>query len=195
MQAVVSAKPAGATVAAVISNQADAPGLAWAAAQGLTTASLNHRDYACREDYDVALMALIDGFAPDLVLLAGFMRILTPAFCQHYAQRLINIHPSLLPAFTGLDTHARAIEAGCRVAGCTVHFVTPSLDCGPIIRQAVVPVLSDDTPQTLAERVLALEHQILPQAVADFVAGRLHINGQRVVNTDEAPMATLNLVV
>ena len=195
MQALVQAAIPGTQVAAVISNRADAAGLAWAAAQGLATASLSHRDYPSREDYDAALMALIDTYAPDLVVLAGFMRILTPAFCRHYQGRLINIHPSLLPAFTGLDTHQRALEAGCRVAGCTVHFVTPELDCGPVIVQGAVPVLDNDTAATLAERVLAVEHQVLPQAVADFVSGSLSIRGNRVYRVENTVDATTQLII
>ena len=195
MQALVQAAIPGAQVAAVISNRADAAGLAWAAAQGLATAGLSHRDYPSREDYDAALMALIDTYAPDLVVLAGFMRILTPAFCRHYQGRLINIHPSLLPAFTGLDTHQRALEAGCRVAGCTVHFVTPELDCGPVIVQGAVPVLDNDTAATLAERVLAVEHQVLPQAVADFVSGSLRIRGNRVCRAENTVDATTQLII
>ena len=195
MQALVQAAIPGTQVAAVISNRADAAGLAWAAAQGLATAGLSHRDYHSREDYDAALMALIDTYAPDLVVLAGFMRILTPAFCRHYQGRLINIHPSLLPAFTGLDTHQRALEAGCRVAGCTVHFVTPELDCGPVIVQGAVPVLDNDTAATLAERVLAVEHQVLPQAVADFVSGSLSIRGNRVYRVENTVDATAQLII
>ncbi len=195
MQALVQAAIPGTQVAAVISNRADAAGLVWAAAQGLATASLSHRDYPSREDYDAALMALIDTYAPDLVVLAGFMRILTPAFCRHYQGRLINIHPSLLPAFTGLDTHQRALEAGCRVAGCTVHFVTPELDCGPVIVQGAVPVLDNDTAATLAERVLAVEHQVLPQAVADFVSGSLRIRGNRVCRAENTVDATTQLII
>ena len=195
MQALVQAAIPGTQVAAVISNRADAAGLVWAAAQGLATASLSHRDYPSREDYDAALMALIDTYAPDLVVLAGFMRILTPAFCRHYQGRLINIHPSLLPAFTGLDTHQRALESGCRVAGCTVHFVTPELDCGPVIVQGAVPVLDNDTAATLAERVLAVEHQVLPQAVADFVSGSLSIRGNRVYRVENTVDATAQLII
>ena len=129
------------------------------------------------------MMALIDHYQPDLVVLAGFMRILTPEFCTRYQGRLINIHPSLLPAFTGLHTHKRALETGCRLAGCTIHFVTPELDCGPIIAQAAVPIVDGDTPDSIAARVLKAEHQIFPQAVADFVAGHLHCRGNRVHNT------------
>ncbi len=162
----------GARVAAVISNKADARGLVFAKAQGLATAVLDHKAYPSREDFDAALMQEIDRHAPALVVLAGFMRILTPGFVQHYAGRLLNIHPSLLPAFPGLHTHERAIEAGCKFAGATVHQVTAELDHGPILAQAVVPVLPDDTPDTLAARVLTQEHRIYPQAVVDFL-GRL----------------------
>lgn len=182
MQAVVEAAIPGARIAAVLSNRPDAAGLAWAAEQGIPTAALNHRDYPDRAAFDQAMMQLIDGYAPDLVLLAGFMRILTPEFCARYAGRLINIHPSLLPAFPGLHTHQRALDEGCRVAGCTIHFVTAELDNGPIIAQGVVPVLEGDNADALAARVLAVEHRLLPQAVADFVAGRLHIEGKRVHN-------------
>lgn len=189
MQAVVEAAIPGARIAAVLSNRPDAAGLAWAAEQGIPTAALNHRDYPDRAAFDQAMMQLIDGYAPDLVLLAGFMRILTPEFCARYAGRLINIHPSLLPAFPGLHTHQRALDEGCRVAGCTIHFVTAELDNGPIIAQGVVPVLDGDNADALAARVLAVEHRLLPQAVADFVAGRLHIEGKRVRNQRPAAAA------
>ena len=159
----------GARVCAVISNKADARGLQFAQEQGIATAVLDHKAYSSREAFDAALMQLIDRHAPALVVLAGFMRILTPAFVAHYAGRLLNIHPSLLPAFPGLHTHQRAIESGCRFAGATVHQVTAELDHGPILAQAVVPVLSDDTPDSLAARVLTQEHRIYPQAVADFL--------------------------
>lgn len=182
MQAVVEAAIPGACIAAVLANRPDAAGLAWAAGQGIPTAALHHRDYPDRAAFDQAMMQLIDGYAPDLVLLAGFMRILTPEFCAHYAGRLINIHPSLLPAFPGLHTHQRALDEGCRVAGCTIHFVTAELDNGPIIAQGAVPVLDGDNADELAARVLAVEHRLLPQAVADFVAGRLYIEGKRVRN-------------
>lgn len=163
------AESLGAQVVAVVSNRADAKGLAFAQAQGLATASLDHRAYASRADFDAALMAEIDRHQPSVVVLAGFMRILTPEFVQHYHGRLLNIHPSLLPAFPGLNTHQRAIDAGCRFAGATVHQVTAELDCGPILAQAVVPVLPDDSAETLAARVLTQEHRIYPQAVADFL--------------------------
>ena len=159
-----------ARVAAVLSNRADAQGLAFAQDHGIATAVLDHKTFASREAFDAALMAEIDRYAPDLVVLAGFMRILTPGFVAHYAGRLLNIHPSLLPAFPGLNTHQRAIDAGCRFAGATVHQVTAELDHGAILAQAVVPVLSNDTPDTLAARVLSQEHLIYPQAVAQFLA-------------------------
>ena len=189
MQALVRANIAGARIAAVLSNHADAAGLAWAAEQGIPTAALNHKDYPDRAAFDAAMMARIDGYAPDLVVLAGFMRILTPAFCAHCAGRCINIHPSLLPAFPGLHTHRRALEEGCRIAGCTVHFVTEDLDCGPIIAQGAVPVLDGDTEDALAARVLAAEHQILPQAVAAFVSGSLKTEGRRVLQPSRADAA------
>ena len=163
-----------ARVAAVISNRADASGLALARSAGVATAVVDHKAFADqpqpREAFDAALMTEIDRHQPALVVLAGFMRILTPGFVQHYAGRLVNIHPSLLPAFPGLRTHERAIEAGCRVAGATVHQVTAELDHGPILAQAVVPVLPDDIPDTLAARVLSQEHRLYPQAIAQWLA-------------------------
>ena len=173
-----------ARVVAVISNRPAAQGLAWAAAQGLATFAVDHRQHASREAFDAALAEAIDAHAPDLVLLAGFMRILGDAFVQRYAGRLLNIHPSLLPAFAGLQTHQRAIAAGCKLAGCTVHFVTPTLDHGPIVAQAVVPVLPDDTAETLSDRVLAAEHVIYPRAVRWFVEGQLALDGDRVRHRD-----------
>lgn len=183
MQAIVNAAIPDARIAAVLSNSETAAGLAWAAERGIATDSLNHKDFPSRLDFDQAMMEKIDAYQPDLVVLAGFMRILTPEFCAHYQNRLINIHPSILPAFTGLHTHERALEAGCRVAGCTIHFVTPELDCGPIISQGIVPILDGDTPDDVAARVLTVEHRLFPQAVADFVAGRLKIEGNRVFNS------------
>ncbi|MFZ3124116.1 MAG: phosphoribosylglycinamide formyltransferase [Acidovorax sp.] len=155
----------GARVAAVISNKPDAAGLAFAREQGIAAEALDHKVFASREAFDAELAATIDRHQPALVVLAGFMRILTPGFVAHYAGRLVNIHPSLLPAFTGLHTHQRAIDAGCKVAGVTVHQVTTELDMGPILDQAVVPVLPDDTAETLAARVLTQEHVIYPRAV------------------------------
>lgn len=173
------------TVAAVISNRADAGGLAIAQARGIATAVISHRDYADRETFDQALANLIDGYAPDLVVLAGFMRILSAPFVEHYHGRLINIHPSLLPAFTGVHTHQRAIDEGVKIHGCTVHFVTPDLDAGPIIIQAVVPVLPDDTEHTLSARVLRQEHRIYPQAVSWLCQEKVWLNDAgRVVNQD-----------
>jgi len=160
----------GARVAAVISNRADAPGLKVAQGLGVATAVVPHKDFASREEFDAALATAIDAHTPGLVVLAGFMRILTPGFVQRYAGRLLNIHPSLLPAFPGLNTHQRAIEAGCRVAGLTVHEVTVELDHGPILAQAVVPVLPGDTPASLAERVLSQEHRVYPRAIAGWLA-------------------------
>lgn len=155
----------GAQIACVISNKPDAEGLHAANALGIATCALDHKAFATREAFDAALMCLIDKHQPALVVLAGFMRILTPAFVAHYAGRLVNIHPSLLPAFTGLDTHQRAIDAGCRVAGASVHFVTSELDHGGVLAQAEVPILADDTAATLAARVLVQEHLLYPQAV------------------------------
>ncbi|HEX5093891.1 MAG TPA: phosphoribosylglycinamide formyltransferase [Burkholderiales bacterium] len=162
---------AGIPVAAVISNRAEAAGLALAVRRGVPTAVIEHRRFATREDFDAALAAEIDRHAPRLVALAGFMRILTPGFVERYAGRLVNIHPSLLPAFPGLDTHARAIAAGAKQHGCTVHFVTGELDHGPVIAQACVPVLPGDTPETLAARVLAEEHRLYPQAIRRLLEG------------------------
>jgi phosphoribosylglycinamide formyltransferase-1 len=159
----------GARIAAVISNKPDAQGLAFAREQGISTAVVSHKDFETREAFDAALADAIDLHAPALVVLAGFMRILTPGFVARYQHRLINIHPSLLPAFPGLNTHRRAIEAGCRVAGVTVHEVTVKLDHGPILAQAVVPVMRDDTPDTLSARVLAQEHRVYPGAIANWL--------------------------
>ena len=160
----------GARIAAVVSNKAEAGGLALAKTHGIETAVVPHRDYPSREAFDEALAKAVDAHSPALVVLAGFMRILTPGFVGRYAGRLVNIHPSLLPAFPGLNTHQRAIDAGCKVAGVTVHQVTTELDHGPILAQAVVPVLPDDTAGTLASRVLAQEHQLYPRAIAEWLA-------------------------
>ncbi len=163
----------GAQVAAVISNRADAKGLAFAQEQGLHTQVLDHTAFATREAFDAALADAIGRFdsatQPALVVLAGFMRILTPGFVARYAGRLLNIHPSLLPAFPGLHTHQRAIDAGCKFSGATVHLVSAELDCGPILEQAVVPVLPDDTAATLAARVLTQEHLIYPKAITQWL--------------------------
>ena len=159
----------GAQVACVISNKPSAEGLAAATALGIATQVVDHQQFESRDAFDAALQGAIDVYEPALVLLAGFMRILTPVFVAHYAGRLVNIHPSLLPAFTGLSTHQRAIDAGCKVAGASVHFVTPELDHGSILAQAVVPVLPQDTASSLAARVLTQEHQIYPLAVRDLL--------------------------
>jgi phosphoribosylglycinamide formyltransferase-1 len=184
MEAIVEACAAQtwpARVAAVISNRADAAGLDYAAARGIATAVVEHRTYADREGFDAALAQAIDAQAPDVVVLAGFMRILTPGFVQRYAGRLLNIHPSLLPAFTGLHTHRRAIEAGCKLAGATVHYVTAELDHGPIVAQAAVPVLPGDTEQTLAARVLTSEHRLYPMAVRWAIEDALQVDANGVV--------------
>ncbi len=160
----------GARIAAVISNRADAGGLTWARDQGIPTAVLSHKDFDSREAFDARLAEQVDEHTPALVVLAGFMRILTPGFVARYQGRLVNIHPSLLPAFTGLHTHQRAIEAGCRFAGATVHRVTAELDHGEILGQVVVPVLPSDTPDTLAARVLTQEHVLYPSVVARLIA-------------------------
>jgi phosphoribosylglycinamide formyltransferase-1 len=175
-----------ARVAAVISNDPAARGLAAAAARGVPSAALDHRRYAERAAFDAALAAEIDRHRPDLVALAGFMRILSAGFVERYRGRLINIHPSLLPAFPGLHTHRRALEAGVRVHGCTVHFVTPALDHGPIVIQAAVPVRADDDEASLAARVLAQEHRIYPQALRWFCEDRLRLSGDGRVRIERA---------
>jgi phosphoribosylglycinamide formyltransferase 1 len=159
----------GAKVAAVISNRADAGGLAFAREQGIAAEVVDHKGFPSREAFDDALVAAIDRHQPALLVLAGFMRILTPGFVARYQGRMLNIHPSLLPAFPGLHTHQRALDAGCRVAGATVHQVTAELDLGPILAQAVVPIVAGDTPNTLAARVLTQEHLIYPRAIAELL--------------------------
>lgn len=183
MEALIRARDAGELpigIAAVISNRPDAKGLATAAAAGIPTAVVDHKAFAGREAFDAALAECIDAWAPDLVVLAGFMRILTAAFVSRYEGRLLNIHPSLLPAFPGLHTHQKAIDEGVRVHGCTVHFVTAALDHGPVVVQAAVPVLDGDDEDSLAARVLAQEHRIYPLAVRWFAEGRLRLEGGRV---------------
>jgi len=166
------AKRYGAQVRAVISNRPDAGGLALAREQRIATEVVDHKGFASREEFDAELARVIDSCEPALVALAGFMRILTPGFVGRYSGRMLNIHPSLLPAFPGLNTHQRAIDAGCQVAGATVHQVTSELDFGPILEQAVVPVLPGDTAETLAARVLTQEHIIYPRAMARLLAGK-----------------------
>jgi phosphoribosylglycinamide formyltransferase-1 len=184
LRAIIEAVRAGqirAEVRAVISNDPNAPGLAHARAAGIPAHVIDHRAYPTRAAFDQALVELIDRHSPRLVVLAGFMRILTPEFIRHFSGRLMNIHPSLLPAFPGLDTHARALAAGVRAHGATVHFVTTDVDAGPIIIQASVPVLPDDDPVQLAARVLEQEHRIFPLAICWFLEGRLRIEGRRVL--------------
>jgi phosphoribosylglycinamide formyltransferase 1 len=195
MEAIVRDQPAGARISAVISNRADAKGLEFAAAHGIATEVVDHKAFPSREAFDTALAATIDAHQPDLVVLAGFMRVLTDGFVRHYDGRLLNIHPSLLPSFPGLHTHQRALEAGVRIHGATVHFVTPALDCGPVVIQAAVPVLSGDDEDRLSARVLKLEHRIYPQAVRWFVEDRLTITPEgRVIVRDE-PAAEAGWIV
>jgi phosphoribosylglycinamide formyltransferase-1 len=182
MQALLTAN-ANYRIAAVISNRADAGGLAFAQTHGIPTAVVAHRDHPDRDSFDAALAQVVDSFQPDFVILAGFMRILTSHFVTHYQGRLINIHPSLLPSYTGLHTHARALQDGVKIHGCTVHFVTPDLDHGPIIIQAAIPVLADDTEHTLSARVLHEEHLVFPQAVRWLCAGQIELSEDgKVVN-------------
>ena len=175
-----------AQVVAVIASKPSAGGLAFAAAHGIATAVVDHKAHATREAFDEALAAAIDAHAPDLLLLAGFMRVLGAAFVARYEGRMMNIHPSLLPAFPGLHTHRRALEAGCKAVGATVHLVTAELDHGPIVMQSVVPVLPGDDEHTVAARVLATEHVIYPQSVRWFVEGRLQIANGVVTQRDGA---------
>ena len=174
-----------AQIAAVISNRADAAGLDYAASIGIPTAVVVSKNFPTREAFDAALQAEIDRYSPDLVVLAGFMRILTAPFVQHYTGRMINIHPSLLPSFTGLATHKQALDAGVKIHGVTVHFVTPELDHGPIIDQAAVRVFANDTEESLSARLLTHEHFIYPRAVRWFVEGKLTIEGNCVHVDDD----------
>ena len=176
-----------ARVAAVVSNRPDAAGLAFAAAQGIETAVVEHGGFTDREGFDAALADVVDSFEPDLVILAGFMRVLTSGFVGRYAGRMLNIHPSLLPSFPGLRTHERALDAGVTLHGATVHFVTPELDHGPIVVQGAIPVTAADNPATLAKRLLAVEHVIYPRAVRWFVEDRLTLAGLRVAVTPPEP--------
>ena len=190
MEAIVracSAERWDARIAAVLSNRADAAGLVFARAQGIATAVVDHKAFESRAAFDDELARTIETFAPDVVLLSGFMRILGDAFVARFEGRMVNVHPSLLPAFTGLHTHRRAIEAGCKVAGATVHFVTPELDFGPIIAQAAVPVLPGDTAASLAARVLEREHLMYPRAVGWLVQGQLRVTDGVVTHALGAP--------
>ena len=184
MEALIAARDVGnlpVNIAAVISNRPAAMGLETAAKAGIPVHFIDHKGFSGRESFDAALAECIDGFAPDLVVLAGFMRILTEGFVRHYEGRLMNIHPSLLPSFPGLHTHQRALEEGVRIHGCTVHFVTPTLDHGPVIIQAAIPVLDGDSEETLAARILLQEHKVYPQAVRWFAEGKLHLENGRVL--------------
>lgn len=180
--------------AAVISNRPDAPGLAIARDLGVDTTVIDHARHTDRAAFDAALAEEIDRRGAELVCLAGFMRVLTEDFVQRYQGRMLNIHPALLPAFAGLNTHARALAAGVKLHGCTVHFVTPEVDAGPIVVQAAVPVLDDDTPQRLAARVLAQEHRIYPMAVRWFAEGRLRWTAEGRVAVDTAPHPDTSLI-
>jgi len=189
MRSIVEAET-GLAIKAVVSNRPDAGGLEWARGRGLHTEVVDHRKYATREAFDADLSMLIADHAPDLVLLAGFMRILSPAFIGRFHDRILNIHPSLLPAFPGLHTHRQALEAGVKLHGCTVHVVTPELDSGPVVAQAAVPVLAGDTEETLAARVLAAEHRIYPQAVRWFVEGRIEFLPAGVVQVKDSGVSS-----
>ncbi|MFT0531409.1 phosphoribosylglycinamide formyltransferase [Castellaniella hirudinis] len=190
MQALAQAVAAEALpvdICTVVSNRADAAGLAWARGQGLPAVALAHRDYPSREAFDAALQAHLDALAPDYILLAGFMRVLGADFVQHFAGRIINIHPSLLPAFPGLHTHQQALAQGVQWHGCTVHFITPVLDHGPIIAQGVVPVRHDDTPDALAARLLPMEHQVFVQTLRWLAQGRVRLLADGRVRVADAP--------
>ncbi len=193
MQAILAAR-LPVTVAAVISNEPGAAGLAIAQVYGVATRVVDHRDYDDRASFDTALAKEIDAFKPDLIVLAGFMRILTEEFVERYSGRLINIHPSLLPAFPGLHTHRRALESGVKVHGCTVHFVTSQVDLGPIVVQAAVPVLAEDGEDALAARVLAQEHRIYPQAIRWFCEDRIEITPHNTVRLKQAQVAATILL-
>jgi phosphoribosylglycinamide formyltransferase 1 len=195
MEALIAARDAGelpVNIAAVISNRPDAKGLLTAQMAGIPTKALDHKAFAGREAFDAALAECIDTFAPDLVVLAGFMRILSEGFVSRYEGRLMNIHPSLLPSFPGLHTHQRALDEGVRIHGCTVHFVTPALDHGPVIIQAAVPVLDGDDEDSLSARVLRQEHQVYPLAVRWFAEDRLQLeNGKVRLLAEQSPNGVL----
>jgi phosphoribosylglycinamide formyltransferase-1 len=193
LQALLSAQ-LPCNIAAVISNKADADGLEFAKQHGITTQVVAHRDYADRASFDAALAKLIDGYQPDFIVLAGFMRILTAGFVDRYYGKLINIHPSLLPAYAGMNTHERALQDGVKIHGCTVHFVTPDLDHGPIIIQAAVAVTSSDSPQDLAARVLKEEHIIYIQAIRWLCTGQVTLNADRKVVFNRQQLARDSLI-
>ena len=180
----------GLDVRAVVSNRPDAAGLEWARAQGISTRVVDHKQFGAREEFDRSLAAVIDEHAPQLILLAGFMRIFTEGFIRKYPRRILNIHPSLLPAFPGLHTHRQALDAGVKVHGATVHVVTAALDNGPVIIQGTVPVIAGDTEEALAARVLAVEHRIYPQAVRWFLEGRVEFLAGDVVQVRGAGVSS-----
>ena len=193
MMALVAAAKAAdypAEIVGVISDKAEAGGLAKAAAEGIATFAFPRKDYASKEAHEAAIFSALDELSPDILCLAGYMRLLTATFIQRYEGRMLNIHPSLLPLFPGLHTHQRAIDAGMRIAGCTVHFVTEGMDEGPVIGQAAVPVLSGDTAESLAARVLTVEHQIYPQALWLFAEGRVTMEGGKAVGIGATTTAT-----
>lgn len=177
-----------AEIALVLSNRPEAPGLAFAKEAGIATAAVDHKIYAGREEFEGPIQVLLDIHRIELICLAGFMRMLTPGFVSSWAGRLINIHPALLPSYRGLHTHQRALDDGVKIHGCTVHFVAPAMDEGPIIAQAAVPVLDTDTAETLAARVLEQEHLIYPRALSLIASGRYHVDGNRVLSEEPAPV-------
>ena len=192
MMALVAAAKAAdypAEIVGVISDKVDAGGLAKAAAEGIATFAFPRKDYASKDAHEAAIFSALDQLSPDILCLAGYMRLLTATFIQRYEGRMLNIHPSLLPLFPGLHTHQRAIDAGMRIAGCTVHFVTEGMDEGPVIGQAAVPVLSGDTAESLAARVLTIEHQIYPQALRLFAEGRVTMESGRAVGAEASTAA------
>ncbi|MBB3591804.1 phosphoribosylglycinamide formyltransferase-1 [Rhizobium sp. BK529] len=178
-----------AEIVGVISDKADAGGLAKAAAEGIPTFAFVRKDYANKDEHEAAILAALDELSPDIICLAGYMRLLSGAFIQRHEGRIINIHPSLLPLFPGLHTHQRAIDAGMRIAGCTVHFVTEGMDEGPVIGQAAVPILAGDTAEVLAGRILTVEHQLYPQALKLFAEGKVKMEGRKAVGTTASATA------
>jgi phosphoribosylglycinamide formyltransferase 1 len=192
MMALVEAAKAGdypAEIVGVISDKADAGGLTKAAAEGIATFAFVRKDYTSKDAHEAAILAALDALSPDIICLAGYMRLLSGAFIQRHEGRIINIHPSLLPLFPGLHTHQRAIDAGMRIAGCTVHFVTEGMDEGPVIGQAAVPVLAGDTADTLAGRVLTIEHQLYPRALKLFAEGKVKMEGGKAVGATASATA------
>jgi len=191
----IEAKKLDAKICVVLSNQADAYGLARAKQHGIATAVLDHKSFASREDYDQAVVDVLRARGVELVILAGFMRLLSPVFIKAYSNRIMNIHPSLLPSFPGLHVQKKALDHGVRFAGCTVHFVNEECDEGPIIIQAVVPVYPDDDEATLAARILKQEHRIYPRAIQLYAEGQLHVTGRKVLvdglTRDESPVLVL----